>query len=88
MNRKSASQKSEDTAERLIGEYEARLAAEPDNLKMMRSLAELYTQKNQFPKALELYARLKQSDLAGDAALDRAIGDTTGCGSLITRSPS
>ena len=37
--------KTEDVTERLIGEYEARLQTEPDNLKIMRSLAELYTQK-------------------------------------------
>ncbi len=70
-------QKTEDVATRLIGEYEGRLANEPDNLKMMRSLAELYTQKNEFAKALELYERVKQSEMAGDASLDRAISETT-----------
>lgn len=69
-------QKSEDVAERLIGEYEARLQTEPDNLKLLRSLAELYTQKNQFPQALAIYERIKQSDMAGDAALDRAMAET------------
>ncbi len=70
-------QKTEDVAERLIGEYETRLETEPGNLKLMRSLAELYTQKNQFDRALELYARIKQSDLGSDASLDRAIAETT-----------
>jgi tetratricopeptide (TPR) repeat protein len=70
-------QKSEDVAQRLIGEYEARLQTEPENYKMMRSLAELYTQKNQFDQALEIYGRIKQSGMAGDAALDRAMADTT-----------
>ena len=42
--------KTEDTTERLIGEYEARLQTEPKNLKLVRSLAELYTQKNQFDR--------------------------------------
>jgi tetratricopeptide (TPR) repeat protein len=37
--------KSEDVTERLIGEYETRLQTEPNNLKLTRSLAELYTQK-------------------------------------------
>ena len=68
--------KSEDVTTRLIGEYESRLANEPDNLKMIRSLAELYTQKNKFPEALALYERIKQSDMASDATLDRAIADT------------
>jgi tetratricopeptide (TPR) repeat protein len=70
-------QKSEDVTQRLIGEYEARLQTEPDNLKMIRSLAELYTQKGKFPEALTLYERIKQSDMASDASLDRAIADTT-----------
>ena len=46
--------KTEDVAERLIGEYEARLKTEPKNLKLLRQLAELYTQKKQFDRALEL----------------------------------
>lgn len=70
-------QKTEDVAERLIREYEARLQTEPTNLKMLRSLAELYTQKNQFAKAQQLYDQIKQSDLAADASLDRAMADTT-----------
>jgi tetratricopeptide (TPR) repeat protein len=70
-------QKTEDVATRLIGEYEARLKNEPDNLKMIRSLAELYTQKNQFDHALELYERIKNSGHGGDATLDRAVTDTT-----------
>jgi len=71
-------QKTEDVALRLIEEYEARLQKEPDNLKMMRSLAELYTQKNQFGRALALYEQIKQSPMGGDASLDRAIAETTG----------
>jgi tetratricopeptide (TPR) repeat protein len=71
-------QKTEDTAARLIGEYEGRLASEPDNTKMIRSLAELYTEKKEFDKALELYARVKNSSHgSADSALDRAIADTT-----------
>jgi tetratricopeptide (TPR) repeat protein len=71
-------QKSEDTGARLIQEYEARLAAEPDNVKMIRSLAELYTEKKEFDRALELYAMIKNSTHgSGDSALDRSIADTT-----------
>ena len=68
--------KTEDVAERLIGEYEARLKSEPDNQKMMRSLAELYTQKNKFDEALELYTRIQNSSQASDSSLDRALSDT------------
>jgi tetratricopeptide (TPR) repeat protein len=71
-------QKTEDTAARLIQEYEARLVSEPDNTKMIRSLAELYTEKKEYDRALELYARIKNSSHGGaDSALDRAIADTS-----------
>lgn len=68
--------KTEDTTERLIGEYETRLQTEPANLKLVRSLAELYTQKKQFARALEYYARIKASDMGNDPSLDRAIAET------------
>ena len=69
-------QKNDDVAARLIEEYETRLITEANNLKLIRSLAELYTQKNNFTRALALYDRVKQSELGGDASLDRAIADT------------
>ncbi|HZT22941.1 MAG TPA: tetratricopeptide repeat protein [Verrucomicrobiae bacterium] len=68
-------QKSEDVAGRLIAEYEARLPREPQNQKLLRSLAELYTQKKQFDRALAIYDQLKT--LAGnDPSLDAAIAQT------------
>jgi tetratricopeptide (TPR) repeat protein len=70
-------QKTEDVAERLIKEYETRLKTEPSNLKLLRSLAELYTQKKRFERALEFYQRVKDSEAGGsDPTLDRAIADT------------
>jgi tetratricopeptide (TPR) repeat protein len=69
-------QKTEDVTERLIAEYEARLHNEPNNLKLVRSLAELFTQKKQFDRALNLYDRLKQSEMGNDPSLDRAVADT------------
>ena len=68
--------KTEDVAERLIAEYEARLKTEPKNLKLLRQLAELYTQKKQFDRALGYYDRIKASEVGGDASLDRSIADT------------
>jgi len=69
-------QKSEDVAERLIAEYETRLQTEPNNLKLLRQLAELYTQKKQFARALALYDRIKSSGMGNDPSLDRAIAET------------
>src|ERR1017187_1061772 len=68
--------KTEDVAERLINEYETRLKTEPKNLKLLRSLAELYTQKKQFDKALSYYEQIKAGGASGDASLDRSIADT------------
>jgi tetratricopeptide (TPR) repeat protein len=68
--------KTEDVAEKLINEYEERLKTEPKNLKLLRSLAELYTQKQQFDKALSYYEQIKSSEIGGDASLDRNIADT------------
>jgi tetratricopeptide (TPR) repeat protein len=68
--------KTEDVTERLIGEYEARLRTEPQNFKLVRSLAELYTQKKQFDRALEYYERIKASGMGNDPSLDTAIANT------------
>jgi len=70
-------QKTENVTDRLIGEYEARLKSDPNNLKLLRSLAELYTQKKDFDRAMQYYDRLKGSDMGADASLDRAISDAT-----------
>ena len=69
-------QKSEDVTERLIGEYETRLETESNNFKLVRSLAELYTQKKQFDRALELYDQVKKSDMGNDPSLDQSIAAT------------
>ena len=68
--------KTEDVTERLIGECEARLNTEPDNMKLVRSLAELYTQKKQFERSLELYDRIKKSGMGNDPSLETAIANT------------
>lgn len=69
--------RNEDTVQRLIREYEARLSREPNNLKVLRDVAELHTQKKNFDQALAYYQKLKASDVGGDAAVDRAITQTT-----------
>jgi tetratricopeptide (TPR) repeat protein len=69
--------RTEDTALRLIEEYELRLKTDPKNVKLLRDLAELYTQKSQFDRALSYYERLKALESGGDPALDRGIAETT-----------
>lgn len=65
--------KTEDTSDRLIREYETRLKADGNNPKLLRSLAELYTQRKQFDRAQECYVKLKASDTGSDASIDQAI---------------
>jgi tetratricopeptide (TPR) repeat protein len=62
-------------AERLIAGYEARLRKEPDNLRLVRSIAELYAEKKDFDKALEYYQRLASGE-AADPSLGQAIAET------------
>lgn len=77
LEQEARAHKTEDVAERLIREYEQRLPGEPKNVKLLRSLAELYTQKKDFDRALHYYDQIKASDLGADPSLDRAIADTT-----------
>ncbi|HTV63751.1 MAG TPA: tetratricopeptide repeat protein [Verrucomicrobiae bacterium] len=69
-------EKSEDVTERLIGEYEDRLKTEPNNLKLVRQLADLYTEKKQFERALSLYDRVKNSDMGNDPSLELSMART------------
>lgn len=67
--------KTDDVAQRLINEYEARLPREPKNLKLLRSLAELYMQKKEFDRALQYCERIKAGEGGGDPTLERLIAD-------------
>jgi len=76
LEQENRSVKTDDVAANLIAEYESRLANEPGNMKLTRNVAELYAQKKQFDKALEFYDRIRNSEVGGDASLEKAIGDT------------
>lgn len=65
-----------DVAGDLIVEYETRLKSEPRNLKLVRNIAELYTQKKDFDKALEYYERIRSSEAGADPSLEKAIAET------------
>src|SRR6266568_16485 len=69
--------KTVDVADRLIREYEERIPREPKNLKLFRSLAELYSQKKDFDKAIEYCERIRSSEGGADPSLDRLITDIT-----------
>lgn len=67
--------KTSDVTDHLIEEYENRLAGEPGNLRLLRSIAELYAQQKRFDRALEYYQRLAGTE-AADPSLERAIAET------------
>jgi tetratricopeptide (TPR) repeat protein len=70
-------QKTEDQAQNLIDEYEARLKTEPNNVRVLRNIAELYTQKKKFDLALQYYERITGTEAgAGDASIAAAIAQT------------
>lgn len=69
--------KSDDVADRLIRDNEVRLVAEPRNLKLLRSLADLYTQKKDFDRALDYTQKIKSSEGGNDPSLDRLISEIT-----------
>jgi tetratricopeptide (TPR) repeat protein len=68
--------KSDDVAQNLITEYEARLKNEPGNLKVMRNVAELYAQKKDFDKALAYFERIRTAENAADPSLEKVIAET------------
>ncbi len=67
--------KSEDSADSLVKEWETRLKAEPNNVKMLRNLAEVYAQRNEFDKALGFYERIMATDGGSDSSLMTQIAD-------------
>ena len=63
----------ESTADNLIREYEKRLEGDNKNLKLIRSLAELYCRKKDFNRSVEYYELFNKTNLRSDAGVDRAI---------------
>jgi len=77
MEQENRQVKTEDVAQRMISEYEEQLVKEPNNLKVLRSVAELYEQQKNFDKALETYQRIVDQGGGTDASLQKVISDTT-----------
>jgi tetratricopeptide (TPR) repeat protein len=70
-------QKTEDQAQNLIAEYEARLKTEPNNVRLLRNIADLYREKKKFDLALEFYGKIKATEAgASDASVDAEIAKT------------
>ena len=69
--------KTEDLTKKEIAKYEEQLAREPKNLKLLRNVAELYAQQNDFDRALEAYHRIEAQEGKTDASLEKVISEAT-----------
>jgi tetratricopeptide (TPR) repeat protein len=60
----------------VIQEHEAQLAREPENQRLRRALAELYTQQRQYDRALELYQQIIEKEGVAEPSIQKAITAT------------
>ena len=77
LEQESRQVKDEDVAARLISEYEARLQNEPTNLKLIRSIGDLYLQQKNFDHAVAWYKHINAVSGTNDPAVEKAITDAT-----------
>lgn len=61
---------------RLLADYEERLQREPGNLKILRNIAEVLVQREDFAGALAAYDRIVAAEGRSDPSLEKAIADT------------
>ncbi len=76
LEQENRSVKDVDVAERLIADYERRLATEGNNLKLVRDIAELYRKKKDFARAIAYYERVNTTSGINDPTIQQAIRDT------------
>ncbi len=69
--------KSGEVGDKLISEYLARIAAEPDNVKLYRSIAEIYSDRKQYDQALEYYRKIQEKEGGVDPSLEESIMQAT-----------
>lgn len=67
--------KTDDAALDLIKDWEDHLRREPNNLKMLRNLAEVYTERKEFDKSLEYYNKMTAVDGGADASVLKKIAE-------------
>lgn len=68
--------KDDDVATNLIATYEAQLAQEPGNLRLMRDLGDLYRKQDRFDRAAEYYQRSLDVSGINDPMILQLLRDT------------
>lgn len=76
LEQESKHQKPTDAADELLAEYLDRLPREPQNIKLRRSIAELYRDRARFDESLAAYAEIATLEGGNDPSLARAITET------------
>jgi tetratricopeptide (TPR) repeat protein len=69
--------KDQDATSKLLADYLGRLEKEPNQVRVLRSVAELLAQRGEFDRALEFYDRILALDGMAEPTLERAITQTT-----------
>ncbi|MDB6029276.1 MAG: Tetratricopeptide repeat protein [Verrucomicrobiales bacterium] len=68
--------KTGDVLAQMIYQQETKFQSEPDNLKLARSIAELYVQQQAFDRALEYYNYIIAKQGTADPTMEKTIADT------------
>jgi tetratricopeptide (TPR) repeat protein len=69
--------KDQDATAGLLAEHLKRLEQEPNNARLLRSIAELHAQRNELDRALEFYGRMLAMDGGSEPGLERAVTNLT-----------
>jgi predicted Zn-dependent protease len=69
--------KDEDATAKLLADYLSRLEQQPNNARLLRSIADLHLQRNDIDSALAFYNRILAIDGMAEPGLERAITQTT-----------
>ena len=69
--------KDDETIAALLEEYERRFETQPENIKLVKDIAELYAQKKNYYRALEYYNHLQEIPNALDSAIEKNIAEVT-----------
>jgi len=69
--------KTGDIANRLLQDYEKRLQDDPNNVKLMRNIAEMNANQKHYDRALEVYQQIASREGGADPGIQKAISELT-----------
>jgi tetratricopeptide (TPR) repeat protein len=69
--------KDQDATAALLADHLKRLDQEPNNARLLRSIAELHAQRNEIDSALEYYGRILARDGVSEPGVERAVTQLT-----------